>query len=132
MSDPEKLRQRVRARLEEQRALVERLLTLREQLQGSLFARYSQCGKPSCACQKGERHGPYYVLSARGAAGSGFAYLAGERVPEARELVGRHRDFKKGLRRLAKLNADLVGLLKQYQTAMARRGGQRIGLAASA
>ena len=53
MSEAEALRQRVLVRLEEQRQLVQSLLALREQLPGSLFARYGVCGKPSCACQIG-------------------------------------------------------------------------------
>lgn len=128
MLDPEVLRRRVRARLAEQRALVESLLDLREQLGGSLFARWGQCGKPSCACREGRKHGPYYVLSTRSGGRGGFAYLQVAEAEQARDLVDRHREFREGLRKLHKINVQLVELLRRYQAAMVRRGGARLGL----
>lgn len=130
MIDPEGLRRRVRERLKEQGALVRSLLTLKEQLQASLFVRYGECGKETCCCRQGRKHGPYYVLSLRTDGKSGFAYLDRERLEEARALVSAHREFRAGMRRLQRVNAELVTLLRRYQTAMARRGGRRIGLAA--
>jgi hypothetical protein len=126
MIDPETLRERVRARLADQRALVLRLLHLREQLPGSLFARYGTCGKENCACRTGEKHGPYFVLSTRSGGKGGFQYLEDEQADEARSLVDRHREFQDGLKRLRKLNVELVSLLRRYQAAMARQGQRRI------
>ena len=122
------LRVRIRSKLLEQRGLVQTLLRLREQLQGSLFARYGECGKPSCQCRTGRRHGPYYVLSARSALLSGFSYLEGGKLSEARVLVRRYRSFREGFRRLKKVNGELVSLLSRYQKAMVRKGGKRLGL----
>ena len=45
---PETIQERVRARLREQRTLVDRLLRRREQLAGSLFMRWGVCGKKGC------------------------------------------------------------------------------------
>ncbi len=130
MTDPEQIRQKVRARLAEQRVLVRALLRLREQLRGSLFTRYAQCGKEGCVCRQGRLHGPYYVLSTRSGGAGGFAYLAGAQARRARDLVGRHREFKQGLRRLRRVNRELVDLLRRYQQTMTRKGGQRLGLSA--
>jgi hypothetical protein len=132
MLSAETVRRRVQEKLEEQRALVRELLVRREQLRGSLFARYGVCGKESCACRTGRRHGPYYVLSTRTGGKGGFAYLEGRRAEEARALVDRHREFKAGLRRLRRVNAELVALLRRYQQAMSRQGGRRMGLASQA
>jgi hypothetical protein len=129
MSGIETIRSRIRERLAEQRSLVQSLLRLREQLQGSHFARYAECGKETCACRQGRKHGPYYVLSTRSGGQSGFAYLAGRQAEEAERLVGRHKDFKAGFRRLKKVNVEIVGLLRRYQPQMARQGGRRLGLA---
>jgi hypothetical protein len=126
------LRTRVRERLSQQRLLVESLLRLREQLSGSLFARYGECGKENCVCRQGKKHGPYYVLSLRSAGKGAFAYLDPERASEAKALVTRHQEFKAGLRRLRKLNADIVVLLRRYQAAMSKQGGRRIGVSAHA
>jgi hypothetical protein len=126
------LRQRVLQRLSEQRVLVQSLLRQRDQLQGSLFTRYGVCGKTNCACRTGAKHGPYYVLSTRGAAGGGFAYVESEKLAAAREHVDGYRRFRRGLRKLRSLNLEIVRLLKRYQVATARLGGRRLGLAASA
>lgn len=128
MSSSEDIRRRVLARLAEQRTLVRSLLELREQIQGSLFMRYGECGKQNCACRQGQRHGPYYVLSARGFGKAAFAYVEGTKLETARGLVGRYREFRTGLRRLRKLNLELVVLLKRYQASVSRRGGRKLGI----
>jgi hypothetical protein len=129
MLGTEAIRDRIRERLHEQRALVRSLLALREQLQGSLFERYAECGKETCACRQGRKHGPYYVLSTRSGGQGGFAYVEPRRAGEAERLVRRHREFKTLFRRLKKVNAEIVALLKRYQQQMARRGGTQLGLA---
>jgi hypothetical protein len=128
MDDPDDLRRRVRARLEDQRKVVRALIEARAQLPGSLFTRYGRCGKPGCACRQGPGHGPYYVLSQRSRGKGRFAYLDATRAREARGLVARGRSFRAGLRRLQKLNLELLDLLRRYQIAMATRGGHRVGL----
>jgi hypothetical protein len=132
MLGPDVIRQRVMQRLQEQRLLVQTLLKLREQLQGSLFARYGECGKPTCICRSGAKHGPYYVLSTRKGGRSGFSYVETDKLQTAREHVHGYRQFRHGLRRLKRLNAEIVRLLKRYQAAASRRGGRRLGLAISA
>jgi len=126
--DPERLRGQVEARLQEQRELVRSLLRLKEQLRGSLFTRYGECGKQACVCAHGEKHGPYYVLSTRVAGKGGYAYLEVGKVPEARDLVARYREFRKGLRRLKRINEALVALLRRYQESSTRSTGRRMGL----
>lgn len=132
MDEPDDLRRRVRARLAEQRRLVRSLLEARAQLPGSLFTRYGRCGKEGCACRRGAGHGPYYVLSQRSGGKGAFAYLDAQRAREAKGLVARARTFRVDLRRLQRLNLELIDLLRRYQIAMARRGGRRLGVAAAA
>lgn len=122
------LRRRVRERLAEQRTVVADLLRLREQVTGSVFARYGECGKQNCACRKGKKHGPYYVLSTRSAGKGGFAYLDAGRAEEAKTLVSRSQEFRAGLKKLRKLNLELVTLLRRYQAAMSKQGGRKIGV----
>jgi len=111
------LKLRVHSRLKEQRLLVQSLLRLRKQLQGSLFTRYGRCGKTGCACREGQPHGPYYVLSNRSGGAGSFAYLDKAQVGRVRDLVRRHREFRSGLRRLQRLNRELDTLLRRYQEA---------------
>jgi hypothetical protein len=125
------LRKRVQTYLAEQRELVRTLLKLRAQLQGSVFARYGECGKEGCACQSGQKHGPYYVLSSRSAGKGTFVYLDGERVDEVKGLVQQSRAFRQGMARLRKLNQELVVALKTYQKATARTAARRLSNLAS-
>jgi hypothetical protein len=120
------LRKRVQAYLVEQRELVRTLLRLRAQLQGSVFARYGECGKEGCACRQGEKHGPYYVLSSRSAGKGSFVYLDGERVNEVKGLVQQSRAFRQGLARLRRVNQELVVALKTYQKATTRSGARKL------
>jgi hypothetical protein len=128
----EAIRGRVLAKLREQRALVRELLQKREQLPGSLFARYGECGKEHCVCHTGRKHGPYYVLSTRSGGRGAFTYLPPQRTEEARELVSRYRDFRRGLMRLRRVNDELLSLLKRYQALTARQGSRRLGVVATA
>jgi hypothetical protein len=132
MDDSFTLRRRVRTLLQEQRKAVRTLLVARAQLSGSLITRYGRCGKPGCACRRGPGHGPYYVLSRRSGGQGGYDYLDAGRARQAREMVVRARAFRSGLRRLQRLNRDLLGLLRRYQAVMDRRGGRRVGVAARA
>jgi hypothetical protein len=132
MDESRELRRRVRTLLQEQRDAVRALLAARAQLSGSLITRYGRCGKPGCVCRRGPGHGPYYVLSRRSGGQGAYDYLDAGRARRAREMVVRARAFRSGLRRLQRLNRDLLGLLRRYQAAMARRGGRRVGLAARA
>jgi hypothetical protein len=127
----EPIRGRIRETLARQRRLVASLLRLREQLHGSLFVRYGQCGKAACACQtEGRRHGPYYVLSTRSGGRGSFSYLDEPTARDAREQVARYRAFKAGLKGLQRVNDSLVVLLRRYQQAQLRTAVRRLGLPA--
>jgi hypothetical protein len=90
--------------------------------------RWGVCGKKGCVCQTGQKHGPYYILSTRSGGRGGFVYLDAEQTGQARSLVKAHREYRTDLRRLRKVNEQLVVLLRRYQEATARRGGRRVGV----
>lgn len=128
MADIVRLEQGIRDRLIEHESLVETLLQEREQIRGSVFSRFAVCGKAGCACTQGERHGPYYVLSSRSGGSGGFVYLKQEQVSRVRELVNRHRRFKKGLKKLKGLSSKLQDLFERYETTAARAGSRQAGI----
>src|SRR5688572_30989628 len=129
---PEQIRGRIRETLAQQRRLVASLLRVREQLHGSLFVRYGQCGKAGCACQtEGQRHGPYYVLSTRTGGRGSFSYLDAPTAREARGRVAKYRAFRAGLKGLQRVNRSLVDLLRRYQQAQLRETVRRLGLPAA-
>ncbi len=122
VAEVERIRERAKRLLAEQRAIVRSLLRLRAQLGGSLLVRYSECGKEGCACHRGDKHGPYFILSTRSGGQGGFSYLTEAQMACARELVERHRAFQDGFRRLREVNQSLMGVFRRYRTATGRQG----------
>lgn len=94
------------------------LLTLTSQmLFGTLSERYTTCGKATCRCARGERHGPVLQVSYRGVEGKTTGYS----VPQARAEAVRtgveawHR-FQAVAQTLAERNRDrLVGALPAHR-----------------
>ena len=89
--------------------------------------RWAVCGKEGCACRKGQRHGPYYILSTRSGGKGGYTYLPEPQVARAQDLVERHRRFQAGLKRLQRLNEDLVLALRRYREATGRKALRALG-----
>lgn len=129
--DPASLRRQVERQLARQRALVKELLALREQVQGSVFARYGTCGKEGCGCREGKGHGPYVVLSTRGRGRGAFVYLRKDQAREARQLVAAARSYRQGMSQLKALNEALLDLMRRYQRAATRAAGRRLGVEAA-
>lgn len=129
MADLVRLEKGIRNRLSEQESLVTALLQEREQIRGSLFSRFAVCGKETCACAQGQKHGPYYVLSNRSSGVGSFVYLKEDQVSRVRELVNRHRRFKKGLKRLKGLSSKLHEMFARYETSAAQAGSRQAGMA---
>lgn len=128
MADIVRLERGIRVSLMEHESLVDALLQEREQIRGSLFSRFAVCGKANCVCAQGEKHGPYYVLSNRSGGEGAFIYLKQEQVSRVRELVNRHRRFKKGLKRLKGLSSKLHALFERYETSAALAGSRQVAL----
>ena len=99
-------------------------------MSGSLFARWADCGKEGCACQSGQRHGPYWVLSTRSGGRGGFAYLKPDQADEARRLIAASRSFRDGMRRLRDLGDELLRLLDKYKDSLARDASRRLSRSA--
>ena len=125
----QQLRKRIRAQLSEQRSLTQSLLKLREQIRGSLFVRHGKCGKAECRCHLGRGHGPYFVFSSGSRGRGAFAYLSEHDAAVAKELIDRSRAFQREMRRLKKVNEELLVLLRRYQTAAGKVGARRLGVA---
>jgi hypothetical protein len=128
MADLFRLEKGIRDRLTEHESLVLALLSEREQIKGSLFSRFAVCGKLNCACAQGEKHGPYYVLSNRSGGEGAFVYLKDDQVSRVRELVNRHRRFKKGLKKLKGLSSKLHEMFERYETSATLAGSRQAGM----
>lgn len=64
------------------------LLEAAEQmLWGSLVGVYRKCGKPTCHCTTGEKHGPVWYLSSRDEGRTRMRFVPAEHLDAAREGV---------------------------------------------
>ena len=128
MADLFRLEKGIRDHLDQHESLVDALLSEREQIRGSLFSRFAVCGKVNCVCASGEKHGPYYVLSNRSGGSGAFVYLKDDQVSRVRDLVNRHRRFKKGLKRLKGLSSKLHEMFERYENSAALAGSRQAGV----
>lgn len=101
------------AALQRQRArLLQRLKNPQSLLAASLVELYSRCGKPSCRCRQGFKHGPAYYLSWREDGRTQMLYIPKSMLEEVRQGVGQWKTVGE----LGKVNVELVRLRKAKQS----------------
>ena len=61
---------------------------------GSLVEQYVTCGKPTCRCARGEKHGPLYYLYWKEAGRSRSLYVPREEVETLRAQLDTYRQFQ--------------------------------------
>ncbi len=63
---------------------------------GTLYERYSVCGKPGCRCarkKKPQKHGPYHYLSYTFKGRSHTEFLSAKHLRQVRKEVGNYNRF---------------------------------------
>jgi hypothetical protein len=88
-------------------------------LAGSVHAEYSRCGKPSCRCATGERHGPFYRRHWREAGRKRSRYIPLADVPDVVAACQRHaqlhmsrRALRRMIRDVERCSDELIALLE--------------------
>ena len=91
-------------------ALLHQLKLPPQLIRGSVVERFGTCGKPSCACHSGAKHGPYYYLTQCVAIGQIRKFLL--KTPEtqatARDAVDAFNRFYDLMEELSQINAELL------------------------
>ena len=120
-------RARARAAGRAARAGAPRCCELREQLQGSLFSRYGSAARRAAPAARGRKHGPYYVLShAQRRPGRLLLPRRARRRARGARARGALPRVPAGLRRLQRLNCELVACSPLPERACARTGRPRL------
>lgn len=102
-----------RETLQRQRArLLRRLKSPQNLLAASLVELYSRCGKPSCRCRQGFKHGPAYYLSWREEGRTQMLYVPKSMLEEVRQGI----EQWKTAGALGKVNLKLLRLRKVKQS----------------
>jgi len=87
-------------------------------LWGSLVAVYRKCGKPTCHCATGEKHGPVWYLSSRDEGRTRMWFVPSAQLEAARQGVKAFHRYRERGQRLA---AENLAQLKR-ERARGRRG----------
>lgn len=104
------------------RALEEALLETGPFVKGSLVRRFSVCGKASCRCQRGEKHGPFWYLSRSAGGRTRLHYLGrakADLVVARVEAYGRWRRLRQ---RVRQVHREMEAVLDRLGAVLAAAG----------
>lgn len=105
--DISKLRQKIYYLQQERKKLETRLMKIGKMTAGSLSYVYNVCGNPNCKCKKGEKHGPYPLLSLKIAGKKTSKFVKKEERKRIEKQVQEYKKFQKGLTKLTKINKKI-------------------------
>jgi hypothetical protein len=77
-------------------------------LWGSLVPVYRKCGKPTCHCATGAKHGPVWYLSRRESGRTRMWYVPPELLPAVQQGVAAFHRYREVGQRLAAANLTWV------------------------
>jgi hypothetical protein len=91
-------------------ALLRQVAVAPDVLRASVVERFTTCGKTNCACARGQKHGPFYYLTACLAAGHILKYLLKEppAQAQARAGVAHYHHLMEQVEELSQINAELL------------------------
>jgi hypothetical protein len=115
MTNKAALRKRI-ARLEKKRKLlIDRLTEPGEMVAGSIYKTYRKCGKPGCRCARGELHGPFLCLSITERGVRRLTHIRREDEEWVGSRAENYREYQKALAQLAKMNRQLLEVLRELR-----------------
>jgi hypothetical protein len=79
-------------------------------LRASYVQRFTTCGKPNCICRQGQRHGPFFYLTANLAPGHILKFLLKTAAQQhaAAHGVQAYQQHWQRLEELSQINAELL------------------------
>lgn len=112
-----RLRKRILDLHEEQRALLEAVVSCRSLVKGSVYDLKTRCGKPSCVCAQGQRHSAMVVSWSQGGRTRILTVQPGD-LDRLIRLTGEYRSFRQARARLVKLEKELLKEVDKLETAL--------------
>lgn len=85
-------------------------------VKGSVYTLRRKCGKPTCACARGDLHGSV-VLSWSEAGRTRLRSLPPARRGDVRAAVRRYQRFRRARARLVKLHAEMLAIIAALEAA---------------
>jgi len=92
----------------ERQRLLEELPSLSGLIKGSLFERFSTCGRPKCTCHEGKRHGPRCYLAITEAQRQRQRYVRKADVADVQAGVRQYHRLLEIAERITAINLQLM------------------------
>jgi len=102
--DISKLRQEIYLLRQERKKIETHLLRIGKMTAGSLTYVYNVCGNPNCKCKKGQRHGPYPLLSLKIDGKKTTLFIKKAEAEKIEKQVNEYKQFQKGLTKISRIN----------------------------
>ena len=97
--------------------LLKALVDCRSLLKGSVYELRTRCGKPSCACARGERHRAMVLSWSQGGKTKLMTVQAGD-LQRLIRLTGEYRSFRQVRAQLVKLQRELLSEVDRLEAAL--------------
>jgi len=97
--------------------LLKALADCRSLLKGSVYDLKTRCGKPSCACARGERHNAMVLSWSQGGKTKLVTVQAGD-LDRLIRLTGEYRSFRQARSKLVKLQKELLSEVDKLEAAL--------------
>lgn len=91
-----------------QRQIRELLSHVEQAVQGTLVETYRACGKPGCACSRGAKHGPYYLLTWSEGGKAKARHVPREKAALVRAGVEHYRRAQAALMKIGAANRRIL------------------------
>ena len=77
-------------------------------LKGSLNQVYRKCGNPNCRCARGEKHGPFYLLTWSEGGKTHSRHIPRDQASKVKKMTANYRAAKRLLDELSRANLELI------------------------
>ena len=77
-------------------------------LKGSLNQVYRRCGNPDCRCARGEKHGPFYLLTWNEGGKTRSRHIPRDKAGQVKEMIANYKEAKRLLDELSRANLELI------------------------
>ena len=84
-----------------------------DMIAGSISYVYRKCGKPTCKCQKGGKHGPYPAIQIKIKNKRTVKMIKKSDVEEVEKKVNEYKAYQDGLAKINKLHKEILSLLQE-------------------
>lgn len=110
-------RKRLRDLQEQERQLLDAIVSCRSLIKGSVYDLKTRCGKPSCVCAEGRRHSAMVVSWSEGGRTRMVTIQAGD-LHRLIRLTGEYRNFRQARAQLVKLQKELLKEVDKLEAAL--------------